>query len=73
VLPRHADGRAGRLARRHLRNGARWQYIKDYLGKSDNVTWFMLQSEPNAVSPYHYEIVFKPQNVIPSFTGSDAG
>lgn len=47
------------------------QYIKDYLGKSDNVTWFMLQIDANAVSPYHYEFVLKPENVIPSFTGSD--
>jgi hypothetical protein len=48
------------------------QYKKDYLGISDNVTWFMLQSDPATVSPYHYEIVLKPQNIIPSFTGSDA-
>lgn len=47
------------------------QYIKDYLGKSDNVTWFMLQVDPNTVSPYHYEIILKPQNVIPEFTTSD--
>lgn len=47
------------------------KYIKDYLGLADNVTWFAIQVGTDAVSPYHYEIVFKPQNVIPSFTGSD--
>lgn len=47
-------------------------YIKDYLGLSDNVTWFSIQTHGNDVSPYHYEIIFKPANVIPSFTGSDA-
>jgi hypothetical protein len=41
------------------------KYIKDYLGLSDNVTWFMLQEKPVDVSVYHYEVIFKPENVIP--------
>lgn len=41
------------------------QYVKDYLGKSDNVTWFALQSKPVDVSVYHYEVIYKPENIIP--------
>lgn len=41
------------------------KFIKDYLGKSDNVTWFMLQQEPVDASVYHYEIILKPENVVP--------
>lgn len=48
------------------------RYIKDYLGLSDNVTWFMLQQHPVDASVYHYQVVFKPENVIPDFT-VDAG
>ncbi|RFA12142.1 hypothetical protein B7R22_17070 [Subtercola boreus] len=41
------------------------QYIKDFLGPSDNVTWFSLQEKPVDVSVYHYEVLFKPEAVIP--------
>ena len=41
------------------------KYIKNFLGLSDNVTWFALQSEPAAVSKDHYKVVFKPSTVIP--------
>jgi hypothetical protein len=41
------------------------KYIKDYLGKSDNVTWFSLQQKAVAVDVYHTEVVFKPANVLP--------
>jgi len=43
------------------------QYIKDYLGQSDNVSWFSLQEKPVDVSVYHYEVIFKPETVIPDF------
>lgn len=42
------------------------QYTKDYLGLSDNVTWFALQTETAAVSPYFHEVIFKPENIIPN-------
>lgn len=48
-------------------------YSKDYLGKSDNVTWFMLQTSPAAVSAQHREIILKPLSVLPEFTTSLAG
>lgn len=40
-------------------------YTKDYLGLSDNVTWFMRQLEPANVSRYSREIILKPENIIP--------
>lgn len=42
-------------------------YSKDYLGKSDNVTWFMLQQETVDVSVYHKEIILKPESIVPDF------
>lgn len=42
------------------------KYIKDDLGLSDNVTWFMLQQKAVAESIYHYKVVFKPQNIVPN-------
>jgi len=40
-------------------------YKKHYLGLSDNVTYFVEQMEAKNVSAYHYEVVFKPQVIIP--------
>ena len=47
-------------------------YKKHFLGLSDNVTYFAEQLEPKDVSVYHYEVVFKPQSIIPDidFEGS---
>lgn len=41
------------------------KYIKNFLGLSDNVTWFALQSDPATVSDSRYKVVFKPSTVIP--------
>lgn len=40
-------------------------YKKHFLGLSDNVTYFVEQLEPSAVSAYHYKVIFKPQSIIP--------
>lgn len=40
-------------------------YKKHFLGLSDNVTYFVEQMEPVAVSPYHYRVVFKPDVIVP--------
>lgn len=40
-------------------------YKKHFLGLSDNVTFFVEQLEPRAVSTYHYRVIFKPQTIIP--------
>lgn len=49
-------------------------YKKHFLGLSDNVTYFVEQTEAADVSPFHYRVIFKPQTILPDidFTG-DAG
>lgn len=41
------------------------KYQKHYLGLSDNVTYTVEQLEFSEVSPYKYELVFKPESIIP--------
>lgn len=41
-------------------------YIKNYLGLSDNVTWFALQTAASKSDPYHYTVIFKPESIIPN-------
>lgn len=43
------------------------KYIKDYLGLSDNVTYFTDQLKPVDASVYHYKVILKPENIIPDF------
>lgn len=47
-------------------------YTKDFLGLSDNVTYFALQTEAKDVSLYHRKIFIRPETVIPDFE-FDAG
>lgn len=41
------------------------EYKKHFLGLSDNMTYFMEQTEPSKVSPHFYRVVFKPSVIIP--------
>lgn len=41
------------------------QYIKNFLGLSDNVTYFAEQIESANVSVDHYRVSFKPEAIIP--------
>lgn len=45
------------------------RYVKDTLGLADNVTYIVEQADENAssVSKYHYKVVLKPENALPSF------
>lgn len=43
------------------------QFIRDTLGRSDNVTYFVEQMNPTTVSKDHYKVVFKPSTLIPNF------
>lgn len=43
------------------------QYLKHYLGLSDNVTYFSEALAPNAVSTKQYKVIFKPSVILPSF------
>lgn len=40
-------------------------YTRDYLGKSDNVTWVAQQLDPAKVSPNYYQVTFKPSTIVP--------
>ena len=41
------------------------QYVKHFLGLSDNVTYFAEQITAAKVSGYHYRVVFKPSVIVP--------
>ena len=41
------------------------KYQKHFLGLSDNVTFSVEQLDYSEVSKYHYEIIFKPEVIIP--------
>lgn len=40
-------------------------YKKHFLGKSDNVTWFVEQISAANVSTSHYKVTFKPSTIVP--------
>lgn len=48
-------------------------YKKSYLGLSDNVTYFAEQLEPSDVSEYHYQVIFKPEQIIPDIDLETSG
>lgn len=41
------------------------QYMKHFLGLSDNVTYVAEQLEPIGVSGWHYKIFFRPETIVP--------
>ena len=41
------------------------QYMKHFLGLSDNVTYFAEQLLQRDVSVYRYRVIFKPTSIIP--------
>lgn len=57
------EDRAGRLSVT-CKTGPN-EYKKNFLGLSNNVTFFAEQIGPSKVSVYHYRVVFKPQAIIP--------
>lgn len=40
-------------------------YKKHFLGLSDNVSYFVEQTETKDVSEYNYRVIFKPENIVP--------
>ena len=52
--------------------GGKNEYVKEFLGLSDNVSYFVEQGEPVKASAYHYRKTFKPQSILPDidFRGS---
>lgn len=45
------------------------EFIKDFLGLSDNVTYMVLQEKPASADDYHYRINFRPETLIPDIRG----
>lgn len=41
------------------------QYKKHYLGLSDNVTYFIEQTDAKYEDAYHYKVLFRPEVIIP--------
>lgn len=41
------------------------KYKKHFLGLSDNVSYFVEQTESAKASAYHYRVTFKPQAIVP--------
>ena len=41
------------------------QFKKHFLGLSDNVSYFVEQTEPNESNPYHYRVIFRPKLSCP--------
>jgi hypothetical protein len=41
------------------------QFVKHFLGLSDNVTYVVEQTKAASVSEYHYRVVFKPEEILP--------
>ena len=42
------------------------QFLKHYLGLSDNVTYFSEALKPSTVSDKSYKVIFKPSSIIPT-------
>lgn len=42
------------------------KFTKHFLGLSDNVTYFVEQTETANISTYHYRVIFKPEELIPN-------
>lgn len=41
------------------------QYKKHFLGLSDNVSFFVEQTESAKVDEYHYRVIFRPETIVP--------
>lgn len=41
------------------------KYKKHYLGLSDNVSYFVEQTDAKYEDPYHYKVLFRPEEIVP--------
>jgi hypothetical protein len=41
------------------------QYKKHFLGLSDNVTYFIEQTDAKYEDAFHYKVIFRPETIIP--------
>jgi len=49
------------------------QYKKHYLGLSDNVSFFVEQTDAKHEDPFHYTVKFRPESVIPNIDVETSG
>lgn len=49
------------------------EYKKHFLGLSDNVSFFVEQTEGENVDPYHYRVIFRPEAIIPDIDLQTSG
>jgi len=48
-------------------------FKKHFLGRSDNMTYFAEQIDANAVDPFHYEVIIRPEAIVPDFKVQTSG
>ena len=41
------------------------EYKRHYLGLSDNVTYFVEQTDASYTDPFHYRVIFRPESIVP--------
>lgn len=41
------------------------QYKRHYLGLSDNVSYFVEQTDAKTEDPYRYKVIFRPESILP--------
>jgi uncharacterized lipoprotein NlpE involved in copper resistance len=49
------------------------QYKKHYLGLSDNVSYFVEQTDAKFEDAYHYKVIFRPETVVPDIDLQTSG
>lgn len=49
------------------------EYVKHFLGLSDNVSYFVEQIDAVDVSEYNYRVIFKPESIIPNIDPQISG
>lgn len=48
-------------------------FKKHFLGRSDNMTYFAEQLDANAVDPFHYTVIIRPETLVPDFDLQTSG
>lgn len=48
-------------------------FKKHFLGLSDNVSYFVEQTESANVDEYHYRVIFRPETLVPSIEINTSG
>lgn len=48
-------------------------FKKHFLGLSDNVSYFVEQTESADVSEYHYRVIFRPETIVPNIDIDTSG